>query len=1163
MVGNRLRWFAIRAGLTASLIGFANPTVWSSPPTDGLEFFERRIRPVLVDHCYACHSSATASPKGGLRLDSRDGIRQGGKSGPAVVPERVQESLLVAAVRYESLQMPPKQPLPDAMVADLVHWIEMGAPDPRDQPPSAEEVSALTWQQAVKSRRNWWSLQPVARYVPPHTPTDRSANPLDAFISAKLQGAGLQPAPPADDSVILRRLTFVLTGLPPTLVEQQHYQEEIVRYDREMAYQRLVDRLMASPRLGERWARHWMDVVRYAETHGYEWNHEVRDAWRYRDYLIRAINADIPYDQLLREHIAGDLLTEPRMQPNLHLNESVIATAFWRFGELGHDNCVQFPEIRYDAVDNQIDTLTKAFQAMTVSCARCHDHKVDAISTQDYYALVGIVESSRQLVQTIDTADRFVPDLQRLQRIRSEIQDELARLWLPAVDELKPRLVSLLAGEDSELTPSTKTAANATAATSPNPTINSPGEPIAFSWTEQLVREDLNWDDPLRLVQRIRRRSPSESVASLWTRLRSEYAQEQASRAKFNAEQFEPWADFRSGWPEGWRASGHGLSSTLPATGEIAVATRGSNAVAGLLMSGLYTHRISDRLNGTLQSPWIPTHRKYVSLQFQGGGLSMIRAVVDSCVLNEFAGGGAEYVSHTPLRWKTFPTHDGPHHRSYLDLTTTADNPRWPDRPGMAKSRDPALKSGEHSWFGVVRAVLHDSPEPPQAELQHLLALWPEAPQSVPLSSTGSDASRADDAIDRIAATIQGTWQRALRAWAAGVASESDIRWIDWLLSIGWLPQALESSPTLSRQIQLYRELEAQLPPPRVVAAMADQGPGFDAPVLLRGNPADLGPIVPRRYLEVLCTADDGGTPDATHKDTVSGSGRSYLAERITDPRNPLTARVLVNRLWHHAFGTGIVSSTDDFGHLGDLPSHPELLDFLAQTLVRDRWSLKQLLRQIVTSQTFRQASQPTVEGLKVDPDNRLLHHYPARRLDAEAVRDTLLSVTNRLDSTLYGPSIDPYRTEAKDHRRLFVGPLDGAGRRSIYIKVTRMEGQKFLELFDLPNAMATRGARDRTNVPAQALAFLNDPFVVEQSKQWGQQLTQGPPESVADRTDRMLRICLGRPPTSEEQTRLAELVQQMAEIHQVTPEDVLSSRSVWQDVAHTILNMKELIFLR
>jgi hypothetical protein len=1082
------------------------------------EFFEKKIRPVLIRHCYECHSSASKELKGGLRLDSREGIRKGGESGPAVVSGKVAESLLIEALRHESLEMPPDQKLPDAVIVDFVKWVERGAPDPRDRPPKPSEVAELSWQLVLESRRDWWSLRPVRRPAVP-TAVDAwwSDRPIDRFIQAKLEDAGLHPAGEAEPRVLLRRLSLILTGLPPTPAEVAEFDAEIARNPTD-GYEILADRLLDSPHFGERWARHWMDVVRFSETHGYEWNHEIRDVWQYRDYLIRAFNDDVPYDQFVREHVAGDLLESPRINHDLNVNESVIGTAFWRFGELGHDDCVQYPEIRFDALDNQIDTLTKAFQATTVSCARCHDHKFDPISTRDYYALVGILESSRQVVQTIDMPGRIKVHVERLNSLKQDIRRLLADEWLAALSDVDEIILTALqskppSGDDAEKT--------------------------ATPLVKQLSREKVAMEDPVSILQRIARLQSDEEVRIAWATVRTAYQQEQSNREKFNAENFKRWLSFDAEQQAGWHAAGLGPGDRPLPAGEFVVALTGDAAVSVVLPAGIYTHLLSSRLNGTVQSPWMPGDRKHVSVQFLGGGLSMIRSVVDSCALNEYVGGGLEYLSNDKMQWRTYPTRVDASHRAFLELTTKSDNVRWPDRPGAA-GKDEALLQSPRSWFGVVEAVVHDCDETPRPELSHLLPLF-EQPEPARLSD--------------VAKTFRIVCRAAVLDWKNGKASDDDVRWINWMLSVDILPNSTKQTSKLARLVQDYRKLELTVPQPRVVAGMADQGSGFASPVLIRGNPLELGPLEPRRYLEIVAGSR---SPFDTR-----GSGRLELADLIAGEGNPLTARVMVNRVWHHLFGSGLVRTPDDFGHLGGRPSHPELLDFLADRFVREGWSIKSLIRGIVTSRTFRQSSLSTAAYREVDPNNRLLHHFPVRRLDAEAIRDTILAVSGRLDRKLFGPSIQPFRAEAKEHRKLYAGPLDGEGRRSLYLKVTRMEGPRFLELFDLPDQTVTRGRRDRTNVPAQALALLNDPFVIGQSRVWGEALTARSDKSTVGRIDAVFLRALGRSPSTRERERMLGFVDRLAELHGVKPADIASSQEIWLDVAHAMFNMKELIYVR
>ncbi len=396
-------------------------------PPEQAEFFEQKIRPVLSSECTDCHDAK--KQKGGLRLDFRDGWKKGGDSGDAIVPGEPAKSLLIKSIRHADpdLKMPDKRPkLSDAVIADFEKWITLGAPDPRDEPPKA--AAAVPWENLLADRKTWWSLQPIRKTEPPAVKNIAwSAHPVDHFLLAEIEKRGLKPAADADPRVIIRRLTFALTGLPPSPEEVDAF-VDTAAHDMKSAIGEAADRLLASPRFGERWARHWMDLVRYAETHGSEGDPEIPEAWRYRDYLIRAINADVPVDQLIREHVAGDLLPNPRMNRDDQFNESILGTAHLRFVEHGFQP-VDTRDEQVKVTDSQIDVAMKAFQGLTVSCARCHDHKFDAISQRDYYALAGIFESSRPAMVAIDPPELLAKNKGELTALKKQIHIALAEAW--------------------------------------------------------------------------------------------------------------------------------------------------------------------------------------------------------------------------------------------------------------------------------------------------------------------------------------------------------------------------------------------------------------------------------------------------------------------------------------------------------------------------------------------------------------------------------------------------------------------------------------------------------------------------------------------------------------------------------------------------------------
>jgi len=906
--------------------------------------FESRVRPVLAAKCYSCHGPDRQFSD--LRLDSREAIVKGGQRGSA--PERIR-----AAIRHDGpLKMPPAGKLTVQEIDALDQWLANGFP----------------WPNAVPTRKTeapHWAFQPLKKIAP---------KSIDQFLNTVRK--------PAEKHILARRAAYAVTGLPPK-------PETLARYladNTQSAWPNYIDELLNSPRYGERWARHWLDLVRYAETYGYEWNYEIHGAWRYRDYLIRAFNQDLPYNQFVKEHIAGDLLPKPRIANNQ--NESTLATAFWRLGEMGHDNCNQFPEIRTDVVDNQIDTLTKTFQGITVSCARCHDHKFDPIPTEDYYALYGILNSSRPVVQTLNK-----PIKPNLENLKSRIRAELAGIWLQQAGQL---------------------------------TVSVPQLPP-------------------------------------------------------------PSVDFADGLPPGWSGAGLGLESVK--AGDFALSAQGPNAIEIVFPNGLATNATTGKWNGTLRSPFLPRDKKFLTFQLAGANAAAHRTVMDHCVIGE----DHKLIEGAALHLEKVPTRNDQSLRTYLELNTITDNPRLPERPGKFKAN--LDEKNARSWFVVSKAWYHNDADAPQ-------------PSSADLLLAG-----------------------AIRRWSTGHSTGDDVSALNAAIGNNLLNNDRAASPALEKLIQEYRAAEAKLESPAVANAMADLDPGADFPILLSGHAHNPGRPSPRHFLTLM--------PEALRQVKKQGSGRYEMAEAIASPENPLTARVYVNRVWHHVFGRGIVTSTDNFGRLSDPPSNQDLLDHLAAEFMKNGWSTKRLIKELLLTQAFQNETR-------------------VRRLDAESLRDTLLAVSGRLDETMYGPSIQPRRQEPTDYRRLFQGPLDGSGRRSIYVKVTRMEGPRFLEIFDFPAPLQTRGVRDVTNVPTQALTMLNDPFIHDQALFWAQRLVARKDHTIGSRIREMFNTAIGRPPDDEELETYVKLVPKFA-----THQAPISDPGVWQKMAHTLFNSKEFLYLR
>ncbi len=762
------------------------------PQLAGDELFEKQVRPILTTHCLECHGDK--DPKSGLRLTSRDLALKGGDSGSAVLPEKPEESLLIRAVEYlDEPKMPPQQKLADTEIAVLKRWVKIGAPWPA-APTSGAAADPATHKSVTAKQRKWWAFQPICDPSVPEEKNSWSRQPLDNFIAAELVAHGMTPASEADRRTWLRRVTFDLTGLPPTPEELEAFLSD----SSPETFEHVVDRLLGSPAFGPRWARHWLDIVRYADYH--DGNPSARtascdplNAWRYRDWVVEAFNRDLPFDQFVVHQIAGDLLPSPEGKD--FYADGLVATTFltngsWDRGDADKEKMVS------DMVDDNIDTVGKAFMGLTLGCARCHDHKFDPVSQHDYYALAGIFYSSH--------------------------------------------------------------------------------------------------------------------------------------------------------------------------------------------------------------------------------------------VLKELGAKGGEYtLNRVPLADKAFVAKREQQLKSLVDLD------------------------------GKLAELDKRTPKPP-----------------------------ADDP-ERAKLTAEKTRQQA--------------------------------------------EL---LPEPPVAEAAGEGGmagglfPGIqDVPVQIRGSYTRLGEVIPRRMPNFL--AGDKQPPIA------GGSGRRELAAWVISRENPLTARVIVNRIWQWHFGEGLVRTPNNFGLRSEPPSHPVLLDWLATRFVAEGWSLKKLHRQIVLSATYRQSSIVPPERIVQDPENRWLGRYAAGRLEAEAIRDAMLSVSGGLDTTAGGPASDNL----------------AIARRSLYVQTARWDRGSFAMLFDAANPDASDEKRNISTVAPQALFLLNSDFVKKLAMQLSERLAREVPPTKAEhetaRIQRAYRLLYGRAATDEEAGIAREIVSSGQ-----------SADAGWTDLAHLLLCSNEFVYV-
>lgn len=1084
--------FALAWLVCTSLIWQGTLRAEQTASPEQIAFFEARIRPLLVNHCIACHGAT--KQKGGLRLDSRLAWIKGGDTGPALVPGKPEESLIIKAIRHtdEDLRMPPNKALPANEVALLVEWVRRGAPDPRDDMSAITKRPTDAWAETFQKRLDWWSLKPLVETPPPEMGNAISPlQPIDRFIHKALGSAHLVPSPQADPELLLRRLSFVVTGLPPSLAIRTAYLAEC-RTNPNAAYEKLVDKLLASPHFGEHFARHWMDVVRYTDTYGYEWDNPAKGSYEYRDYLIRALNEDVGFDQLVREQLAGDLLKNPRVNTERGINESLIGPMFFHMGEHRHGSSLDFNGVHQEMVHNKIDAFSKAFLATTVACARCHDHKLEAVSQRDYYALGAVFMTPRWTTRPIDLPGHQADTINRLKELRESIRKEVAGQWRKV-----------------QLTPEQwhKVLAKA-------PTI------------EQI-------DYPLSRLGK-----PEPNTAATWMLIADEWRKARSGRMQSN-KIFHTITDFKtSNLPADWVTDGEGMTHGYVTDGTPLIALEGTDVISRLLPRGLHTHALSSKLPGALRPP--PQHKipgAFNSIRTAGGSFAGSLMITE----NAFQGEGVTFYNATQPTWKLFgdtPLKNGVT-KVAVEFATSSLNPNFPPRTGLAAGL-PNNDFGydKRSWLSITGIVTHETPGTPQDTLDAFAMLYDGPTPQSPM-----------EAQQRLNEWLAGSVKR----WCDGQTVDGDLAILEWLLGHKLLVNKAEPGSNLERLVTEYRRCESALAFPRTVNSMDERfltksGLYFN----IRGNVDSLGEMVMPDFLQMFAGRNQVSTSP--------GSGRLELAESLVRPDHPLTSRVYANRVWQWVFGQGIVGTPDDFGRLGTKPSHPELLDWLARDFVAHSWSTKYLVRQMLLSATFRQSGTVNAPAMQVDPGNCLLHHYPTRRLEAEGIRDSLLAVAGRLDHTLYGRPIMPPRSAEDPAKRLYSGPLDGLGRRSIYTQTSIMEPANFLMGFNLPDPRLPTGKRDSTNDPTQALIMLNDPFVAAMAKHWGKQLVKNPRDSIDDQMETMFTTALSRMPTAMERKVWAGALHDFATPNQP---DLLRDEEAWTRLAHALFNTQEFIYYR
>ncbi len=922
------------------LLWFANPAIADELDASSVEFFEAKVRPLLVTRCYECHSEEAAKTErlqGGLRLDHREGVRQGGESGPAIVPGKPDESLLIKSVRYsdKALQMPPKQPLSSEETAILERWIAMGAPDPRE----GKAIVSVKREIDFEAGRKLWAFQsPVKQAIPSVVDVNWPKQTLDRFVLAALEHRSLRPVRSATRKELIRRATFDLIGLPPTPEEVDAF----VNDPELQAWERVVDRLLASPHYGERWARYWLDVARYADDQGNSFLTPTPAAFLYRDWVVKALNDDMPYDEFVRLQIAGDEIPGPASDYMTRL----AGLGFQSLGPQFRKGAAGEAKAKADELEDRIDTLSRGILGLTVSCARCHDHKFDPIPTRDYYSLAAAYNGAEWPMRMLAAPETV----------------EIHRQWTVKVEQQTAGLKK---------------------------------------WKEEQSRQ------------------------------RGKQALERAD----------------------------------------------AYAIAACKMLVLQKHQLP--LDGSAFAK-----QESLELYFLNRWVKILGESSDEPLLK-----GLREAAKQASDSATVATSDALRQQAVA----------------LKNSAVAALESLEASEQPAGDPAKKPTPVPPEHE--HLLKAL--------LKDAHAPFFVAENEL-------------------AGMLTEPE-------------KQQLAS-------LQFELDTLTKNRPPSGPMTPSIQGGGKGMQVFVRGNPARLGEQAPPGFLRILSSDNSPGGK------TFS---RLELANAIVSPQNPLTARVIVNRVWHYHFGRGIVPTLSNFGKLGGPPTHPELLDTLAVQFMESGWSIKWLHREIMRSATYQLSSDQHADNMSIDPGNEYLWRTTPRRLDIEAWRDALLSVSGKLDTQVGGPSIDQTTPGIKEVEGFnFFSRLNGfeadnpAGRRrTLYTVVSRYAPNATLSLFDFPEPNVTSDQRIATTVPQQQLFVLNSPFMFEMSREFAKRL-ENAASADQDRIRLAWQLANSRLPTDEEINVAMEF------LNAPTASTETEQLSRWEQLSHALLAGNEFIFL-
>jgi hypothetical protein len=1083
------------------------------PDSKKIEFFEEQVRPVLVKRCYDCHGEDSVESK--LRLDSLAGMLQGGTRGPAIVIGNPKKSLLISAINHSDLlQMPPKDKLPRREIVVLTKWIRMGAAWPNSKPNVLTEKSGKTGPLFTEEEKEFWAFKLPVNDPPPDVKEKKWArSPMDAFVLAKLEAAGFRPAPQAVKRTLIRRATFDLTGLPPTPAEVRLFLADTSPN----AFAKVVDRLLDSPRYGERWGRHWLDVARYADSNGLDENLAYANAFRYRDYVIAAFNADKPYDRFVQEQLAGDLITDS-YNTETHI-EGMTATGFLSIGAkmLAEDDPVK---MQMDIIDEQIDTMGRAFMGLTLGCARCHSHKFDPIPTEDYYSLAGIFKSTKTMENFKVVARWQESPLASLEETkRQETHREI-------IDDKKTEIHAVIQQANNRL----------------------------------LAEERKHLSDYLLAAEKLRQLE--ELVKQAKTVGPDSKAKRLPGMVLIEAEDFT-----RGNVQKDFSGYGQGIGviyniGQFPnfaeydleviSGGLYQLALRYAAAVARPIKLIINGDPVKSDAADKVTGSWNPDTQTWML-----EGVFRFKAGKNSIRLE---------------RQKPFPHFDkllivparrpdGHPLRMHETKKTISYEPNQEFVRQWAEYLKKTINDAESPFFVWNRFVAGDrrsSGNPLSTTARKDLLFDPQPTSFVELS----------DRYGKLFADNERDWN-AYKQTEAGKNRDAFLdlqkESLRQILYSSDGPFALPKNPEsfyadelrnqLKQQRETLRSLEKTMPT-YPLAMSVSEGKPQNLQVHIRGSHTTLGKEVPRRFLRIITRKDQKPIDNQR-------SGRLELARWLSSPAHPLTARVMVNRIWLLHFGEGLVRTPDNFGRLGERPTHPELLDWLAVQFVKMGWSIKAMHRLIMLSSTYQMSTEFNANFAKSDPENRLLWRMNRRRLDAESIRDSILAVAGNLDLKM-GGSMLPTANRKYVTSTANVNPVTyKTNRRSVYLPIVRSALYDVFQAFDFADPSVLNGKRVSTTVAPQALFMMNSEIVFEQTESMAKRLIDDEALDEDKRVRQLFELAYSRSPTQNETDRAIIYIDRYTRKMQSLKKTQEESRlRAWQSFCRVVIASNEFVYI-